>query len=85
MVQCTSTHLTSFAVLVDVRGVQVGIAIPIVFVLCKFNLICINNVVYVSILQINTKALSVVSYIGLALSMVCLLATIIFFISFGYE
>jgi hypothetical protein len=54
IIQCSSLHLTSFAVLVDVRGVQ-----------------------------INTKALSVVSYIGLSLSMICLLATIIFYISFG--
>ena len=35
-------------------------------------------------MQINTKALSIVSYIGLSLSLVCLLVTIIFFISFGY-
>jgi hypothetical protein len=51
-VQCSSTHLTSFAVLVDVRGVK-----------------------------INPRALSVVSYIGLSISIICLIFTIIFFIN----
>jgi hypothetical protein len=51
-VQCSSRHLTSFAVLVDIRGVK-----------------------------IQSKALSVVSYIGLSISTVFLILTIIFFIS----
>ena len=36
------------------------------------------------LLQINTKALSIVSYIGLSFSSVCLIFTIIFFLSLRY-
>ncbi|CAI8057705.1 Adhesion G protein-coupled receptor L3 [Geodia barretti] len=53
-VTCSSNHLTSFAVLVDVGGAR-----------------------------IESEALRIVSYIGLAISLACLLLTIIFFISFG--
>ena len=85
MVQCTSVHLTSFAVLVDVRGVQVRTKHILSYLSHKAS----SSTVHLFVLshpymQINAKALSIVSYIGLSLSLVSLLVTIIFFISFGY-
>ena len=58
-VSCGSSHLTSFAVLVDVSG---------------------SHAVFTTE---ELKALSVVTYIGLSISIVCLLLTVIFFLSFG--
>ena len=40
-------------------------------------------VIAVFLFQIESEALRIVSYIGLAISLACLLLTIIFFISFG--
>ena len=69
-VQCSSSHLTSFAVLVDVRGAKVR------------NEVHLSQAMFcLSPLQINSRALSIVSYIGLSISIVCLVFTIIFFIS----
>ena len=58
-VSCSSSHLTSFAVLVDVAE--------------SHDVITTTEL----------KALSVVTYIGLSISIVCLLLTVIFFLSFG--
>ena len=112
-VTCSSVHLTSFAVLVDVGGAQVSVYIAFM------DLIAINmcdivpiHVLYFSIfftafliltyiceissrgkpiytysshcLQLDSEALRIVSYIGLAISLACLLLTIIFFLTFGY-
>ena len=66
-VQCSSTHLTSFAVLVDVRGVKVN----------KNMLNCTEKHVAL-LMQIESKELSVVSYIGLSVSIICLVLTTIF-------
>ena len=61
-VRCLSSHLTSFAVLVDVSGTHSETA---------------NETSPV----VNT-ALSIVSYFGCAVSIVCLVATIIFLLTF---
>ena len=42
------------------------------------------NILYPLSLQPDSEALRIVSYIGLAISLACLLLTIIFFITFGY-
>ena len=60
-VRCLSSHLTSFAVLVDVSGTYsktVNETDPVV-----------------------REALSVVSYIGCSISVVCLIATIVFLLA----
>ncbi|XP_065915770.1 adhesion G-protein coupled receptor D1-like [Dysidea avara] len=55
-ITCTSTHLTSFAVLVDVSGASRKVP------------------------EAQRKALSIVSYIGCAVSLLCLIAAAILFI-----
>ena len=39
---------------------------------------------YLGSFQVNNKPLSIVSYIGIGISAVCLFLTIIYFISMGY-
>ncbi|XP_064390034.1 adhesion G protein-coupled receptor L3-like [Halichondria panicea] len=66
-ITCNATHLTSFAVLVDLSG----------------TLDAGNNDTGVSVTEL--LALQIVSYIGCAISLICLLATIIFFVVMGSE
>ena len=83
-VQCSSTHLTSFACLVDVGRAQVSV--------CMCMHVCVEGgkggrVLYAHVkldclFQIEDKALNIVSYIGLGISLTFLLLTIIFFLSF---
>ena len=48
-------------------------------------LIIVSYIIYTVILiQLEDEALQIVSYIGLAISLACLLLTIIFFLSLGY-
>ena len=72
-VVCSSTHLTSFAVLVDVGGAKV----------CQqYEL---RSIIFLPIfwLQIDHMPLQVVSYIGISISIACLFLTILFFASIG--
>ena len=86
-VQCLSTHLTSFAVLVDVAGglqvcqyvvgvitlVHVFIVIPSLLLLMFLQ----------DISKVEGEALQIISYIGCAISAVCLIISIVFFLLQG--
>ena len=75
-VQCVSTHLTSFAVLVDVAG---GLQ-----VLTKLTFLFEIMYVIQDLGDAERTALQIVSYIGCAISIICLSATVIFFLFQGY-
>ena len=89
---CLSTHLTTFAVLVSARSVQVAIIMCIVLFLCLcrwfmcVDLFYFKHVIYKPLLlyaciqdipSIEKTALSIVTYIGCSVSIVCLLLTLI--------
>ena len=95
-VRCLSTHLTSFAVLVDVTGSGVSrfslyiakshkpissrnVSVPV----CAIHVTIYYHYSYVHSIQSGGKALKIVSYIGLGVSLACLLVTIIFFLTLG--
>jgi len=61
-VQCKSSHLTSFAVLVGASGTDVCISNSIKFIIIT--------------LLLQEEALSFISYIGCGISIVCLILTI---------
>ena len=78
-VMCESTHLTSFAVLVDVTG---ALGVTDITITAQ-NMLCFPIIIQ----KVSTDiqfALEVVSYIGCAISIVCLLITMIFFLLQGY-
>ena len=81
--QCSSTHLTSFAVLVDVAGgLEVKNLPSTKFQTCvKTWLIHFMQ----NIEQAERKALQIVSYVGCAISILCLVLTILFFVTQGWE
>lgn len=93
IVRCSSTHLTSFAVLVNVAGVDVssrqlissiadrreGRREESVYFFYFFSCSSLTN----PQLQVSGQALQIVSYIGLAISLIFLLAAILFFLTFG--
>ena len=66
-VRCLSQHLTSFAVLVDVEGTY-----------SETNAHDSNNS---NAEEIHEVALSAVSYVGCAISIICLLITVVFLCS----
>ena len=74
-VLCNSTHLTSFAVLVDVSGHHTVSVIIVVQ--------CMLWTIAQEINPVEARALSIVSYIGCTVSIICLTLTVIFFLSFG--
>ena len=85
-VQCQSTHLTSFAVLVDVAGgLQVCAG-------CQMwqNIVTYGFVFWLALFfwqdipEVERKALQIVSYIGCAISTFCLIIAVLFFIMQGY-
>ena len=99
-VQCLSTHLTSFAVLVDVAGglqvcigchsiVTTALYIGGLYLACRIYqtntaLLCDNAFLFwQEISKAERKALQVVSYIGCAISTICLIISIVFFILQG--
>ena len=88
-VQCSSTHLTSFAVLVGVGGTEGPQVIKFIniHVLKRRAVSSTSTCIHISTctcsLQHGNEALKIVSYIGLSISLTCLLLTIIFFLTFG--
>ena len=87
-IRCSSTHLTSFAVLVDVAG---GLAVStweIVYMYCREYIIIILLIMCTFLLQDipdpERTALQIISYIGCAISILCLLGTVLFFLFQGY-
>lgn len=74
-VQCYSTHLTSFAVLLAVETF-VCLILRIMYNTCTcWRVYCI---------QPDSKALTIISYIGCGISMTCLLVTIMYILTFRY-
>ena len=81
-IRCSSTHLTSFAVLVDVAG---GLAVSAWAIVIP----CIVESIMRAFLPQDIPdpertALQIISYIGCAISILCLLGTVLFFLFQGY-
>ena len=75
VITCLSSHLTSFAVLVDVAGsTTVSNTVSTLVLILLYNQ---------TINPVEAKGLSVLTYIGLSVSIVCLIITVIFFLCFG--
>ena len=78
-IRCSSTHLTSFAVLVDVAG---GLAVS------AWAILYVESIMHTFLPQDipdpERTALQIISYIGCAISILCLLGTVLFFLFQGY-
>ena len=72
---CASTHLTSFAVLVDVTG---ALGVNTVMVVIMSILMMLSYLQKVS--TDEQYALKIVSYVGCAVSIICLIITVVFFL-----
>ena len=83
-IRCNSTHLTSFAVLVDVVG-ELEVIQKCYFLVTNH----LTVLFLISILQVisvaEQTALQIVSYIGCTISIICLMVTVIFFLWLGYD
>lgn len=69
-ITCNTTHLTSFAVLVDVSGQSTRVFKNQIIMLHAFTIQHFQS-------EAESTALSIVSYIGCGISMFCLLIAII--------
>lgn len=72
---CIATHLTSFAVLVDPE-------VSIISVSVHHSGNC-QTIFQSSQTTVGQRALSIVSYVGCAISLACLLTSLLIFLSFG--
>lgn len=81
-ITCSTIHLTSFAVLVDVSGGSKVCIYVYAHKVYRSRLI-INDILYQQ--SADHKSLEVISYMGISISIACLFLTIIFFASIGYE
>lgn len=73
---CSSTHLTSFAVLVDVTG-ALGVNSVMEFYRIKTH----HALIYLQKISTDEQyALEVVSYVGCTISITCLIITVVFFL-----
>ena len=75
-VRCHTHHLTSFAVLLSATG---GEAIAVRISLQNMH----NATLLIIIFLQNDKVLSILTKISLSFSVVCLLLTVIFFLTYG--
>ena len=83
-VQCLSTHLTSFAVLVDVAGgLQVCQYVTGVITIVHVFIVIPSLMLLQNISKPEGEALQIISYIGCAISAVCLIISIVFFLLQG--
>ena len=69
---CIATHLTSFAVLVNPKVITFGTTYTLYYFLEQS-----------SERTTEIKALGIVSYVGCAISLACLLASLLIFLTFG--
>ena len=79
-VLCTSSHLTSFAVLIDHTGTTITYNPEVKY----NNCLRFHNIFHLQG-NIESFALGVTSYIGLTISIVCLIITIVLLIALRYN